>query len=119
MSLATRLRPAAAFLAAAASSAAIFGFVAVPAAQAACAAGPATFNVTTTTDENDGGTSNAIPGADGTLSLREAIAAANSDSTNNTINVPSGNYALSLGALSIDNTCPAGIAIVGGGARST
>src|SRR6516225_2098262 len=63
---------------------------------------PAVYNVTTTVDEVDDGTVADPAGADGVLSLREAILAANATPEANTINLPSGSiYQLALGELDI------------------
>jgi uncharacterized repeat protein (TIGR01451 family) len=72
-----------------------------------------TFNVNTTTDQ-------AVTGGcttDPSCSLRDAIGAANSDTTDpsDTVNVPAGTYTLSQGELPVD----ASVAINGAGARTT
>lgn len=65
--------------------------------------GPSAITVTTTNDTVDGNTSNvasllASQGADGSISLREAILAVNNDSAGHTIELAAGTYTLTAGA---------------------
>jgi CSLREA domain-containing protein len=80
-------------------------------------AGAATFTVDTTNDTNSAsGCTTGNP-----CSLREAIAAVNSSpDSSNTINLPAGNYDLSLGELNIDPTATDPVTTISGaGARTT
>ncbi len=79
----------------------------------ASGASAATFNVTTTDD--DVGTCDVTD-----CSLREAIDAADSNSTDDTINVPAGHYTLANGELDITaSEDPGALTIIGANARST
>ena len=80
----------------------------------------ASVTVTNTADESDGTTTSiaalqAHPGADGKISLREAIAASNNTPGANTIALPAGTFTLTLGLLAIGNS----VTITGPGAGST
>jgi len=82
----------------------------------------ATITVTTTADTVDGNTTSIIAllanrGADGNISLREAILAANADGASgpHTITVPAGTFALTGGQM----TLTAGLTINGAGAGTT
>ena len=88
--------------------------------------------VSTTDDVLDGDTSSianlqATPGADGQISLREAISAANNTAGADTVNVPAGTYVLSLSGSAedanstgdLDLLDSAGTTIVGAGAGLT
>ncbi|MFN7726614.1 MAG: beta strand repeat-containing protein [Rubrivivax sp.] len=80
----------------------------------------ANLTVGTTTDTVDGDTSSvstlvANPGADGKVSLREAITAANNTAGSDTITLPAATYTLANGQLEVTDT----LAIVGSGPTST
>jgi hypothetical protein len=84
----------------------------------------ASVSVTTTADVVDGNTTSiatlsAQHGADGLISLREAITAANNTGGTVTINVPSGAYTLTSGALQVGTTANSNISIIGTGTAAT
>jgi uncharacterized repeat protein (TIGR01451 family) len=79
-----------------------------------CSTTPISYDVAWGNDEADGGSAGA--GADGKLSLEEAIGQATADHHASIINLPAGDYFLSDGQ-PIGNDCP--ITIQGAGARVT
>src|SRR5947209_787510 len=90
---------------------------AAPAASAApCPVLGIDYGVSTKTDENDA-TPTDSAGADGELSLREAVNAANTDGRPSTIDLPAGSYKLTAGTLNMGANCS--LTLNGQGARTT